>query len=177
MILKMLRKNLHKNSRLNLSEQQQQQIEEEVQKFRKIADDIRQEFQIGERVVRAKKSSYGRSPGDTNPDMRYYLAKLRLRDLFTQHLAAILTILTPEQQAKLRTRGMTVLMLYILSAEFQKLVPAPRTEKLTAMPPVQVERTAEHGLLLEEMLYAPTIPKHLKIPLTDFLHHQDILRI
>lgn len=177
MILKMLRKNLHKNSKLDLSEQQQRQIEEEVQKFREMADDIRQEFQIGERFVRTQKSLHGKRPVDTNLDTRHYMARLRFRNLFTQHLTAIFNILTPEQQAKLRTRGMTVLVLYILSAEFQKLVPAPRIEKLTTMPPVQVERTAEHLLLPEEILSPLVVQEHFTLSLTAFLHQQDILRI
>jgi hypothetical protein len=177
MILKMLRKNLHENSRLNLSEQQQQHIEEEVRKFWKMADNVRREFQLGKRFVRSPKPQHGRRSADTNLDTRHYMAKLRFRDLFTQHLAVILNILTPEQRAKLRTRGMAVLMLYTLSAEFQKLVPAPRTERLTTIPPVQAERTAEYLLLPEEMLSPLVVQEHITLPLTDFLYHQDILRI
>jgi hypothetical protein len=176
MLLKMLHKSLSQKNSLGLSERQQQQIAQRFQELHQAVADMRQEFRSPDKTARTEKFSHNNRI-DAGSETRRYMAKLRFRELYTQHMASIFSILTPEQRAKLKTRGMTMLMLYMLSAEFRKLAPASRTEKLTTIHPVQIDRTAEHALLLEEMLFAPTIYKHLKIPIAEFLHHQNILRI
>lgn len=177
MLLKMLHKSLSPKNSLHLSEAQQQQIAEQFHIFHQAVTEIRQEFRDLEQVVRTDNLPHGNNRINAGFETRRSMAKLRFRELYIRHMVAIFNILTPEQQAKLKTRSMAVLMLYLLSAEFKKLAPASRTEKLTIIQSVQNERVAEQLFLPEEIPCSLTIPEHLNVPQTLFLQSLNILRI
>ena len=177
MLVKTLRKNRHKKNGLDLFEQQYQQLKEEFQRFEHNAAQFRREFQVSKQALRSKRVRIGKQPGASAVEHHVYMAKLRFRELFTRHMTAILKILTPGQHAKLRRRGLAMLMISMLGAELHTFLSPPHTEELAKIPSVQIERATEHPPLPEELVGDLAVYEQLKIPLTNILQNQTILRI